>query len=61
MSGICICGKRIDGGDDEWCSDRCKFIIDGLDSDLGHELGYVEAMIHFGGVWDAEHGGGLNE
>lgn len=60
MSGICICGKRIDG-DDEWCSDRCKFIIDGLDSDLGHELGYVEAMIHFGGVWDAEHGGGLNE
>ena len=54
ITKICICGNLIDGGED-WCSDRCRFIVEGLDSDLGHELGYVKGLIHFGELWDREH------
>lgn len=55
MKRICICGKVIDGNGD-WCSDRCGFIVEMLDSDEGHKLGYTKAVIHFGEVWDREHG-----
>ena len=54
MTRVCLCGSLIDG-DEECCSDRCRAIVEGLDSDLGHEMGYTEAVIYFGGVWDQEH------
>lgn len=56
MSGMyCICGKPVT--DRTYCSERCKFIIEGLSTPLGMNMSQQRAIRFFGSRWDKEHGG----
>lgn len=51
----CICGKPVT--DKFYCSERCKFIIEGMRTPLGSNMSQQRAIRFFGGRWDKNHGG----
>ena len=51
----CICGKPVRGK--SYCSERCKYIIEGLNTPYGMNMSQQRALRFFGKQWDKEHGG----
>ena len=54
--GICICGKELKPGT-FYCSDRCRWIAEKMNTPLGQQMGSVaRAVRFFGKLYDQEHG-----
>jgi len=51
----CICGKPVKGM--SYCSDRCKYIIEGMSTPYGVNMSQQRAIRFFGKQWDKKHGG----
>ena len=51
---ICICGKPIPEGK-LYCSDRCDYIAEKMDSPLGRQMTDGMAVRFFGKQWDRNH------
>ena len=48
---ICICGKVFDG-DNLWCSERCKYIVEKFNTPLGRGMDLNRAIRFFGVQYD---------
>jgi len=48
---ICICGK-VFGGKVPWCSERCKYIVEKLNTPLGGGMDLDRAIRFFGAHYD---------
>jgi len=51
---ICICGKILDDGE-YCCSERCKFIVEKLNTPLGRGMDLNRAIRFFGAQYDREN------
>ena len=51
----CVCGKPVTGR--TYCSERCKFIIEGMSTPYGQNMSQQRAIRFFGKQWDKKHGG----
>ncbi len=52
---LCVCGKPVK--DRVYCSERCKFIIEGMSTPMGMNMSQKRAVRFFGKQWDKKHGG----
>ncbi len=52
---FCVCGKPVK--DRVYCSERCKFIIEGMSTPIGMTMNQTRAVRFFGKQWDKKHGG----
>ena len=50
---FCICGKPVQTT--PYCSDRCKYILDSMDTPIGSTMTLRRAMRFFGKQWDKKH------
>jgi len=51
----CVCGKPVTGK--TYCSERCKYIIEGMRTPYGMNMSLERAVQFFGKRWDKKHGG----
>lgn len=53
---ICICGKPCLEGK-PWCSERCKYVVDGLSTVFGQYMSVEHAYEFFGTQYDKRRDG----
>jgi len=54
--GTCICRKRLKKNQPLYCSDRCKWIGEKMNTPLGQRMdNTARAVRFFGKIWDKDH------